>query len=385
MTTPTPCLMYARVETKVKSIYSEMFLGRLLHEEKRTEVVGLVLFRFRSPVAGPMVALFDLFSDHRYDRCEWGIIPVEERFVAYTDDVSGYDAARLLVAMAVVAGARLKVADLFGTIDKRDTELQFVELCYQEFLRTVAFVGTQCRSTDERSKLWRDNSARIRRFKEVVERTRALHREKLIRDEKRVAVERATARLDDCIRQMLVLRDAMRDTRSPQRCKLTVLFALADGTVHTELVDRDLLFLYGNDEIETLLADKDETLLTIGVSDVDTARLAIDYVYTGRISGSVDQMLQIVPLLAELRCSLLLEDCIAAVRRSATPQSLARLLVATHFVKSHHKTTLQRLAFDLFERLIRHTNSDIGEKVARLSACPQLNRRTTLNADCRPV
>jgi hypothetical protein len=345
----TESLTYARVSTKVPSRYREPFLVDV-EKAGRTEVIGLVMMRFRAPCNSRMVMLFDLFGWEDYKKKKWGIFPVEIEFVEFLDTVPVYETNRLMVAMGISKDVRRLVDNAGGvsSIDPDDIEWKFLSACYSAFTEGLLRMATESTSDPlERGAFWKKNTETIMALRGIVDKARAdrveVLRAQAAKLDKTIWAQKQLCAIDEELRKKCLL---LAGSRTPESCLITLRFHFGDGkkTVHCEGVHKEILLMYKGPSHAFLTDETRRDYDCHSIKSVDNAVHAVTILYADHVTGTVDSVLECVPLFIQLECTELTKRAIDYVCERATPSILGAILVTAKSVGEKYNEPLYETA-----------------------------------------
>jgi len=368
-------ICFVKISTKVPTAYREELFRDF--DATRTTIYGVRMFRFTGPRCGAMVVVLDLHHVASCENGEFGLLSIEEEYVEVVDSVPYFPRNRLLVAMSVWRDACLQVTRLGSTIHVDDIEVQFLEAAYNAFVDEVERSISECATQDLKDHLWLLEEQRLVEARKLLRSARENRRGFLcnkLREYKDAMVE-AEENVRARQQRLLKCLEPLYEFRTRERCEVSLMFEMDDGSAVVEYIDKLVLKLH--DSRLTIFGANLASTFTVINTTIKHKQAIVDLLrllYFRTMPTSVRSLAEILPLIKALECSILFKDCIEHF-----------CAITTHVDFVTVSVTSQVLGSPCNERLVQHTKKLLRQLLAanrslRVSLAPLLAVRNLKGA-----
>lgn len=346
-----------------KNLYKDII------KAKRKEIYGVALFRFIDEQLGAMLMLFDLHKDGAYKVGSLGFIAVSVSLAEPVDSVPRLEIARLFVPCMLLRECRKKLLQTGVIIPKEDTELNFLQPCYERILAEITNLSARCRNDNERAALWDMYSKKIAHLERNIRELCNEQSKAAIAEFEKASHEFAEAVFEDkqqvqnfaeACRILIELREPMFESRNDERCLLQLEFSI-NGEKIVKCVDKEMLYLLGNHESDLLF--NQSTKMRVSNRSIHTLsqiNTAIEVLYGFPCAISVEDTLCIYPLFAHLDCEYVTEKMYENLERECRLCDVQQLLETADMISNEqHKEPLRELAKKLLSESLKNNDANI--------------------------
>jgi len=328
--------------TQPLSVTSEVVVERLLPPMicKRLDArgdelfTGVVLFQYYDAVYGSMFCVLDVLQKGLYGpKTSWGLYSIELAACEPLSEPPTFDFARLYYGARMLKRAKKEVieqAEVYLRVDDNDSN--FLEPCYACILLEVNKWATLKSNQAQRMMVWEKHIDRLEDLRIAAEKARVEEKVWAQSIKGRTVTAAQTIMLETC-RQLIRARPQMRVDRTEGTRKLVLHFELHDGTRREERLHKELLYIYGNLDIELLFDEKKEMHLDIKSRCAEEfITVVVDLFYVGAFNCTLRQVISLMPILDDLGCDTLQRQSLEIVDRLCTLDHLSALLQTRKFV-----------------------------------------------------
>lgn len=324
-------------------VTSEVVVEKLLPPtvSKRLEangdelLTGVVLFQYYDAVHGSMFCVLDVLQKSLYGpKTSWGIYCIELGACESLKDEPRFDFTRLYYAARMLKRVKKEVveqAEVYLRIDDNDSN--FLEPCYQHILLEVNTRAFMKSSHAQRQNVWEKHLDRLEDLRAAAEKARADEKVWAQSIKGRTVTAAQTIMLETC-RRLIRARQQMRVDETEGARKLVLHFELHDGTKREERLHKELLYIYGNLDVEVLFDEHKEMHLYIKQPCSEAfVKIVVDLFYCGSFNCSLRNVISLMPILNDLCCDTLQRQSLEIVDRLCTSDHLSDLLQTRKFIK----------------------------------------------------
>ena len=318
-------------------------------------LLGVVLFSCYDNMHGLMYCVLDVLQDARYTDEKSGFYLVSVLQCCLLDSPPRFEFSRLYYAATMLKRLKQDVlhnADVYLKIEESDHD--FLQPCYAYVMLAVDKRSETREKKTQRSKIWQQHLDRLNDLEALVAAAK-IDEEKSKHDKRDRKVSNSEVLMMETCRRIKCLLPAMRLDRSLQSRKLFLHYELPDGTKRQLALQKEIVYVYGNLDLDTVFDEKTEMHVTVRHRCTDALMEKVaDLLYTGVFSVTMSQLIVIMPILNDLRCDVLQRQAIETIDKLCSARHLSLLLQTRKFIKhSEFSSKMDTTIFKLLQPEIK--------------------------------
>lgn len=330
-------------EPTLESVTSEVVVERLLQPsickricDKGEEILtGVVLFQYYDAVYGSMYCVLDILQKGLYGpKTSWGLYCIEIVECESLIVTPKFDFARLYYAARMLKRVKKEVVDqaeVYLRIDDNDSN--FLDPCYAYIILEVNKRAASKSNQELSQKTWEKHLDRLEDLRKASEKARLEEQVWAQSIKGRTVTTTQTIMLETC-RRLIRARQQMRLDRTEGVRKLVLHFQLHDGTMREERLHKELLYVYGNLDIEMLFDEHKEMHYYIKAPCSEAfVTVVVDLFYVGAFNCTLRQVISLMPILNDLGCDTLQRQSLEMVDKLCNKEHLSDLLQTRNLIK----------------------------------------------------
>lgn len=376
-------IKFVRVDTKLlrKTYVTQKLYPDAEEKDIRKIVYGVALFRFIDASLGAMLMVFDLHKVGPYRVGSLGLFAVGVGLAKPVAEVPMFDYQRLYIPCILLNECRAKLSATGCSIVEADTELNFLRPCYERILIEIHSAADKCGNEQARQFLWDQQSKRLgmveTRLKALLEQQASVEinnyeelaeelGKHLFSDRKRVKDFARACRI------LVELRPSLYKNRPKERCMLQIEFEIGQEKI-VEFVDKEMLYLQGNDNTDFLFDNKKKMSITnASLRKKSQIDIAVAMIYGAVTRYSIEDALCLMPLFSQLNCDYIMENLQSFLENRCTVGHVHEILTTSRKISSRsHRDNLREFA----QRLLKSELAGDFDRIMRLlPLCQKINK-----------